>query len=89
MVPPRDIVFAFVADEEAGGAYGAQWLVENRRDLFEGCTEAIGEVGGFSLTLSEDRRVYPSSPPRRASPGCGCGPAAGPATVPSCTTTTP
>ena len=51
VVPPRDIVFAFVADEEAGGAYGAQWLVENRRDLFEGCTEAVGEVGGFSLTL--------------------------------------
>jgi acetylornithine deacetylase/succinyl-diaminopimelate desuccinylase-like protein len=59
VVPPRDIVFAFVADEEAGGAYGAQWLVQNRPDLFEGCTEAVGEVGGFSLTLGEDRRVYP------------------------------
>jgi acetylornithine deacetylase/succinyl-diaminopimelate desuccinylase-like protein len=59
VVPPRDIVFAFVADEEAGGAYGAQWLVANRPDLFEGCIEAVGEVGGFSLTLSEDRRVYP------------------------------
>ncbi len=58
VVPPRDIVFAFVADEEAGGKYGAQWLVENRPDLFEGCTDAVGEVGGFSLTLAEDRRVY-------------------------------
>ncbi|MGD9989340.1 M20/M25/M40 family metallo-hydrolase [Pseudonocardia sp.] len=58
VVPPRDIVFAFVADEEAGGKYGAQWLVENRPDLFEGCTEAVGEVGGFSLTLGEDQRVY-------------------------------
>jgi acetylornithine deacetylase/succinyl-diaminopimelate desuccinylase-like protein len=58
VVPPRDIVFAFVADEEAGGAYGAGWLVKNRPDLFEGCTEAVGEVGGFSLTLAEDRRVY-------------------------------
>jgi acetylornithine deacetylase/succinyl-diaminopimelate desuccinylase-like protein len=57
-LPPRDIVFAFLADEEAGGAYGAQWLVENRPDLFEGCTEAVGEVGGFSLTLGEDQRVY-------------------------------
>jgi Acetylornithine deacetylase/Succinyl-diaminopimelate desuccinylase and related deacylases len=57
-VPPRDIVFAFVADEEAGGAYGAQWLVQHRPDLFEGCTEAVGEVGGFSLTLGEDQRVY-------------------------------
>ncbi|MCO1657367.1 M20/M25/M40 family metallo-hydrolase [Pseudonocardia sp. S2-4] len=58
IVPPRDIVFAFLADEEAGGAYGAQWLVRNRPDLFTGCTEAVGEVGGFSLTLGEDKRVY-------------------------------
>ncbi len=58
VVPPRDIVFAFLADEEAGGRYGAQWLVEHRPDLFEGCTEAVGEVGGFSLTLAEDQRVY-------------------------------
>jgi acetylornithine deacetylase/succinyl-diaminopimelate desuccinylase-like protein len=57
-VPPRDIVFAFVADEEAGGSYGCQWLVEHRPDLFEGVTEAVGEVGGFSLTLGGDRRVY-------------------------------
>ncbi len=57
-MPPRDLVFAFLADEEAGGAYGAQWLVHNRPDLFEGCTEAVGEVGGFSLTVAEDQRVY-------------------------------
>jgi acetylornithine deacetylase/succinyl-diaminopimelate desuccinylase-like protein len=55
VVPPRDIVFAFLADEEAGGEYGARWLVENRPDLFEGCTEAVGEVGGFSLTVGEQR----------------------------------
>jgi acetylornithine deacetylase/succinyl-diaminopimelate desuccinylase-like protein len=58
VVPPRDLVFAFLADEEAGGAYGAGWLAENRPDLFEGCTEAVGEVGGFSLTVAEDQRVY-------------------------------
>jgi acetylornithine deacetylase/succinyl-diaminopimelate desuccinylase-like protein len=58
-VPPRDIVFAFLADEEAGGAYGAHWLADHRPDLFAGCTEALGEVGGFSLTLGEDVRVYP------------------------------
>lgn len=57
-VPPRDIVFAFLADEEAGGKYGSHWLVEHRPDLFEGCTEAVGEVGGFSMTLAEDRRAY-------------------------------
>jgi acetylornithine deacetylase/succinyl-diaminopimelate desuccinylase-like protein len=50
-VPPRDLVFAFVSDEEAGGSYGCKWLVDNRPDLFEGVTEAVGEVGGFSLTV--------------------------------------
>jgi acetylornithine deacetylase/succinyl-diaminopimelate desuccinylase-like protein len=58
VVPPRDIVFAFLADEEAGGAYGSHWLVKNRPDLFEGCAEAVGEVGGFSMTIAEDRRAY-------------------------------
>ena len=38
--PPRDVVLAFLADEEAGGTYGARWLVDNHPELFEGCTEA-------------------------------------------------
>jgi acetylornithine deacetylase/succinyl-diaminopimelate desuccinylase-like protein len=58
VVPPRDLVFAFLADEEAGGLFGSQWLADNRRELFEGCTEAIGEVGGFSLTLADESRAY-------------------------------
>ncbi|MGH3711687.1 MAG: M20/M25/M40 family metallo-hydrolase [Pseudonocardiaceae bacterium] len=58
IIPPRDLVFAFLADEEAGGRYGAHWLVEHRPELFEGCTEAISEVGGFSLTVREGRRLY-------------------------------
>jgi acetylornithine deacetylase/succinyl-diaminopimelate desuccinylase-like protein len=53
--PPRDIVLAFLADEEAGGDYGAQWLVENHPGLFEGVSEAIGEVGGFSATIGGQR----------------------------------
>jgi acetylornithine deacetylase/succinyl-diaminopimelate desuccinylase-like protein len=55
--PPRDVVLAFVADEEAGGVYGARYLVDNHADLFEGCTEAISEVGGFSITVA-GRRLY-------------------------------
>ena len=51
-----------MADEENGGKYGSQWLVDNRPDLFEGITEAIGEVGGFSLTVPRrdggERRLY-------------------------------
>ena len=56
--PPRDVVVAFVADEEAGGGYGARWLVDNHPELFEGCTEAISEVGGFSYTTDEGQRLY-------------------------------
>src|SRR5919107_673214 len=56
--PARDVVLAFVADEEAGGVFGAQWLVEHQPELFEGCTEAISEVGGFSLSVNDDLRLY-------------------------------
>ncbi|GGL93272.1 M20/M25/M40 family metallo-hydrolase [Nakamurella endophytica] len=57
-VPPRDLVFAFMSDEEAGGKYGAQWLVDNHPELFAGATEAISEVGGFSIPLDDRRRAY-------------------------------
>jgi acetylornithine deacetylase/succinyl-diaminopimelate desuccinylase-like protein len=56
--PPRDIVLAFVADEEAGGIKGAHWLVDNHPDLFAGCTEAISEVGGYSVAVGGDLRLY-------------------------------
>jgi acetylornithine deacetylase/succinyl-diaminopimelate desuccinylase-like protein len=58
VVPPRDLIFAYVSDEEAGGFNGARWLVEHRPELFEGATEAISEVGGFSVTLADDARAY-------------------------------
>ncbi|MDV3128173.1 M20/M25/M40 family metallo-hydrolase [Mycobacterium sp. 21AC1] len=62
IVPPRELVFAFVSDEEHGGTYGADWLVDHRPDLFDRVTEAIGEVGGFSLTVPRrdggERRLY-------------------------------
>lgn len=56
--PARDVVLAFTADEEAGGWWGAHWLVDHHPEVFEGCTEAVGEVGGFSLTVPGDRRLY-------------------------------
>jgi len=62
VVPPRDLVFAFLADEEAGGTWGSHWLVEHQPELFAGITEAVGEVGGFSLTVARpdgtDSRLY-------------------------------
>ncbi|HEX2355707.1 MAG TPA: M20/M25/M40 family metallo-hydrolase [Micromonosporaceae bacterium] len=58
VTPPRDVVLAFTADEEAGSDYGARFLVTHHRDLLEGCTEAIGEVGGFSYSAGNDLRLY-------------------------------
>ena len=55
--PPRDLVLCFLADEEAGGKMGAHWMVDNHPDQFEGVSEAISEVGGFSFTAG-DQRVY-------------------------------
>jgi len=53
--PARDLVIAFFADEEAGGVLGSQYLVDTRPDLFAGATEAISEVGGYSITLGGTR----------------------------------
>jgi acetylornithine deacetylase/succinyl-diaminopimelate desuccinylase-like protein len=55
--PARDVVVAMFADEEAGGKYGAGWAVQSRPDLFDGATEAISEVGGFSVEVG-GRRAY-------------------------------
>ncbi|HEX3199750.1 MAG TPA: M20/M25/M40 family metallo-hydrolase [Propionibacteriaceae bacterium] len=56
--PRRPIRLIFTADEEAGGGLGAKWLIEEHREVVEGCQEAIGEVGGFSLTVRDDLRLY-------------------------------
>lgn len=51
--PERDIILAFLADEEAGGSHGAAFLVHEHPELFEGCSMAIGEVGGFNLPSTD------------------------------------
>lgn len=56
--PPRDIVLAFFADEEAGSTFGSRWMVANHPEVFKGCTEAISEVGGFSVTVAGNNRLY-------------------------------
>jgi acetylornithine deacetylase/succinyl-diaminopimelate desuccinylase-like protein len=55
--PPRDLVVAFLADEEAGGNHGGRWLVRHHADLFEGVSDAVSEVGGFSVRIA-DRHTY-------------------------------
>ena len=56
--PTRDLVFLFLPDEEAGGQHGSHWIVDHRPDILEGVSEGVSEVGGFSLTLPHDRRLY-------------------------------
>lgn len=56
--PRRDMVFAWLADEEAGGVYGAKYLTANHPGLFEGVTESISEVGGYSLEVDPSLRLY-------------------------------
>jgi acetylornithine deacetylase/succinyl-diaminopimelate desuccinylase-like protein len=42
----RDVVFMATADEEAGGFFGAGWLVENRPEIFENVGFLLNEGGG-------------------------------------------
>jgi acetylornithine deacetylase/succinyl-diaminopimelate desuccinylase-like protein len=58
LTPPGDVVLAVVSDEEAGGEYGARFLVENHAELFDGIRYAIGEAGGFTFHLN-GHRLYP------------------------------
>ena len=58
----RDVIFAAMADEEAGGTHGARGLVDARPELFhdsEGrpAAAALNEVGGYSVTIG-GRRFY-------------------------------
>ncbi|MFE9107049.1 M20/M25/M40 family metallo-hydrolase [Actinomadura geliboluensis] len=53
-----DLVLAFLADEECTGDYGSRYVVREHREVFEGCTEAISESGGFSVE-ADGRRIYP------------------------------
>ncbi|WP_323099955.1 M20/M25/M40 family metallo-hydrolase [Intrasporangium sp. YIM S08009] len=59
--PARDTTVVFFADEEAGGTYGSHWLVDHHPQWFEGVTEAVSEVGGYSVTVPTpqgERRAY-------------------------------
>jgi acetylornithine deacetylase/succinyl-diaminopimelate desuccinylase-like protein len=61
--PSRDMTFAFFADEESGGRLGSHWAVDKHSEWFDGVTEAISEVGGYSVTVpragtGEPTRAY-------------------------------
>ena len=54
-LPARELIIAFFADEENGGVFGSHYAVDHRPDLFAGATEAISEVGGYSVHLNGTR----------------------------------
>jgi len=56
--PPRDILLAFFADEEAGSNFGSRYMTREHPEVFNGYSEAISEVGGFSVTLHNGKRLY-------------------------------
>ena len=56
--PPRNILLAFFADEEAGSNFGSRYMTREHPEVFAGYSEAISEVGGFSVTLKNGKRLY-------------------------------
>ena len=48
---PGDVILCILSDEEAGGEYGAKFLVEQHAELFAGVKYAIGEFGGFPMYI--------------------------------------
>lgn len=52
----RDVIFMATADEEAGGFFGAGWLVENRPEIFKGVGYLINEGGSGRVT--SDKPVF-------------------------------
>ncbi|MFP1602174.1 M20/M25/M40 family metallo-hydrolase [Microbacterium sp. 2216-1] len=55
--PDRDVILVFFADEENGGVEGSALVVQDKPEWFAGATEAISEVGGYSITV-DDHRAY-------------------------------
>lgn len=55
---PGDIVLTVVCDEEMGGTFGSKFLVENHAEQFAGIRHAIGEFGGFSFYVG-NQKYYP------------------------------
>lgn len=59
--PARTLIMVWFADEEHDGVWGSHWIIDHHPDWFDGATQALSEVGGFSVTLPDhpDTRIYP------------------------------
>ena len=51
IVPEHDILFLAEADEESGQRWGSKWLLEHRRDWFEGVGAVLNEGGTNEMIL--------------------------------------
>lgn len=58
IVPNQDIKLLFLSDEESSGKYGADYVVENHPEVFEGVKYAFGESGGFPMWI-EGKKLFP------------------------------
>lgn len=56
--PAGDIVLAVLSDEEAGGNFGARFMVENYPEQFSGIRYAIGEFGACAMYVGR-KKFYP------------------------------
>jgi acetylornithine deacetylase/succinyl-diaminopimelate desuccinylase-like protein len=57
--PRGDLIYFAVADEEAGGHWGAEWMLENEHDAVM-ADYVLTEMGGFGFTHSKGRSVIVS-----------------------------
>jgi len=56
--PPGDVILGCMSDEEAGGEYGAKFLVEEHAEIFDGVNYALSEIGGFNFRIL-GKKFYP------------------------------
>ena len=68
ITPPGDVLLLVVADEEAGGRYGAGFMIQEHPELFAGVRYAIGELGGYTSYLN-GHKYYPVQIAEKS--GCG------------------
>ena len=68
ITPPGDVLLLVVTDEEAGGRYGAGFMIQEHPELFAGVRYAIGELGGYTSYLN-GHKYYPVQIAEKS--GCG------------------
>jgi acetylornithine deacetylase/succinyl-diaminopimelate desuccinylase-like protein len=58
ITPPGDVILACLSGEEAGGIFGARYMVEEHAEIFEGVRYALSEIGGFNFSIM-GKKLYP------------------------------